>query len=248
MPITATLAMVASASMAGVPLLNGFLSKEMFFAETVFIQATRLVRMWPARRRHRGRHVQRGLFAALHARRVLRPARHRPAPARRTNRRTGCACRSSCWCWPAWWWASSRPGRSARCWPPRRARGGRRTARVQPGGLARLQPPLVMSLVAHGRRRRCCTCCCAAQRALRPHRRTAADAPLRRQAPLRSAAGAAERWPGAWAGACSARSACSRRCCCWCAPRCWPARCRCGPAACRSATAPNCCRCRRCSS
>ena len=33
MPITATLAMVASAAMAGVPLLNGFISKEMFFAE-----------------------------------------------------------------------------------------------------------------------------------------------------------------------------------------------------------------------
>ena len=40
MPYTATLAMVASASMAGVPLLNGFLSKEMFFAETVFINST----------------------------------------------------------------------------------------------------------------------------------------------------------------------------------------------------------------
>ncbi|WP_458374998.1 monovalent cation/H+ antiporter subunit A [Pseudomonas pergaminensis] len=39
-PFTATLAMVASASMAGVPLLNGFLSKEMFFAETVFITST----------------------------------------------------------------------------------------------------------------------------------------------------------------------------------------------------------------
>ncbi|MFC0284639.1 monovalent cation/H+ antiporter subunit A [Camelimonas abortus] len=35
MPITATLAIVAAAAMAGVPLLNGFLSKEMFFAETV---------------------------------------------------------------------------------------------------------------------------------------------------------------------------------------------------------------------
>jgi multicomponent K+:H+ antiporter subunit A len=34
MPITAALATVAAASMAGVPLLNGFLSKEMFFAET----------------------------------------------------------------------------------------------------------------------------------------------------------------------------------------------------------------------
>ncbi|MDX1634223.1 MAG: monovalent cation/H+ antiporter subunit A [Marinobacter sp.] len=35
MPHTATLAMVAAASMAGVPLLNGFLSKEMFFAEAL---------------------------------------------------------------------------------------------------------------------------------------------------------------------------------------------------------------------
>jgi multicomponent K+:H+ antiporter subunit A len=39
MPITGTLAMVASAAMAGVPLLNGFLSKEMFFAETVYISS-----------------------------------------------------------------------------------------------------------------------------------------------------------------------------------------------------------------
>lgn len=37
MPLTATLAMVSAAAMAGVPLLNGFISKEMFFAETVFI-------------------------------------------------------------------------------------------------------------------------------------------------------------------------------------------------------------------
>ncbi|MDD5389087.1 MAG: monovalent cation/H+ antiporter subunit A [Gallionellaceae bacterium] len=35
MPYTATLAMVAAAAMAGVPLVNGFLSKEMFFAEAV---------------------------------------------------------------------------------------------------------------------------------------------------------------------------------------------------------------------
>ncbi len=39
MPITATLAVVAAAAMAGVPLLNGFLSKEMFFAETVLASA-----------------------------------------------------------------------------------------------------------------------------------------------------------------------------------------------------------------
>jgi len=35
MPVTGLLAIVASAAMAGVPLLNGFLSKEMFFAETL---------------------------------------------------------------------------------------------------------------------------------------------------------------------------------------------------------------------
>ncbi len=34
MPFTAALAIIASAAMAGVPLLNGFLSKEMFFTET----------------------------------------------------------------------------------------------------------------------------------------------------------------------------------------------------------------------
>jgi multicomponent K+:H+ antiporter subunit A len=43
MPITATLAMVASASMAGVPLMNGFLSKEMFFMEAVTVDSHRLI-------------------------------------------------------------------------------------------------------------------------------------------------------------------------------------------------------------
>ncbi len=38
MPYTAVLAMVAAAAMAGVPLLNGFLSKEMFFVETLELQ------------------------------------------------------------------------------------------------------------------------------------------------------------------------------------------------------------------
>ena len=40
MPYTATLAIVASGAMAGVPLLNGFLSKEMFFAETLQVGGT----------------------------------------------------------------------------------------------------------------------------------------------------------------------------------------------------------------
>jgi multicomponent K+:H+ antiporter subunit A len=43
MPITGTLALVATAAMAGVPLLNGFLSKEMFFAETVLLETEPLV-------------------------------------------------------------------------------------------------------------------------------------------------------------------------------------------------------------
>ncbi len=43
MPITSTLALVATAAMAGVPLLNGFLSKEMFFSEAVFVDAVPFV-------------------------------------------------------------------------------------------------------------------------------------------------------------------------------------------------------------
>ena len=40
MPITATVATVAAAAMAGVPLLNGFLSKEMFFEESIIAGST----------------------------------------------------------------------------------------------------------------------------------------------------------------------------------------------------------------
>jgi multicomponent K+:H+ antiporter subunit A len=43
MPITAVLAIVASLAMAGVPLFNGFLSKEMFFAEIVAKEGGRLM-------------------------------------------------------------------------------------------------------------------------------------------------------------------------------------------------------------
>jgi multicomponent K+:H+ antiporter subunit A len=43
MPHTATLAMVAVASMAGVPLFNGFLSKEMFFAEAIALHDLKLL-------------------------------------------------------------------------------------------------------------------------------------------------------------------------------------------------------------
>ncbi|MDO4637814.1 MAG: monovalent cation/H+ antiporter subunit A [Lautropia sp.] len=43
MPVTGALAFVASAAMAGVPLLNGFLSKEMFFAATISLKSSHLV-------------------------------------------------------------------------------------------------------------------------------------------------------------------------------------------------------------
>lgn len=45
MPVTATVAIVAAAAMAGVPLLNGFLSKEMFFAETLAIEGHPIARL-----------------------------------------------------------------------------------------------------------------------------------------------------------------------------------------------------------
>ena len=45
MPVTATLAIVAAAAMAGVPLLNGFLSKEMFFAETLQLESHRVLQI-----------------------------------------------------------------------------------------------------------------------------------------------------------------------------------------------------------
>src|SRR6185437_10060335 len=48
MPITATLALVAGAAMAGVPLLNGFLSKEMFFAEALMMRNGTLLDAVPA--------------------------------------------------------------------------------------------------------------------------------------------------------------------------------------------------------
>ena len=43
MSFASALAMVASGAMAGVPLLNGFLSKEMFFSETIDLQSHHLI-------------------------------------------------------------------------------------------------------------------------------------------------------------------------------------------------------------
>ncbi len=45
MPFTSALAIIAALAMAGVPLLNGFLSKEMFFAQAIEIQGHDLMRL-----------------------------------------------------------------------------------------------------------------------------------------------------------------------------------------------------------
>ncbi len=71
MPWTGALAMVASAAMAGVPLLNGFLSKEMFFGETVASRRAPADRRRVARGRDDRGHLQRRVQRAVHPRRVL---------------------------------------------------------------------------------------------------------------------------------------------------------------------------------
>lgn len=96
-PFTATLAMVASASMAGVPLMNGFLSKEMFFAETVFISSTAWVEATlPVIA------TLAGTFSVAYALRFTVDVFFGPTaqdlPHTPTSRRAGCAHRSNCWC------------------------------------------------------------------------------------------------------------------------------------------------------
>ncbi|KAG0778940.1 hypothetical protein G6F22_010931 [Rhizopus arrhizus] len=124
MPFTSALAIIASLAMAGIPLLNGFLSKEMLFAEAITAGGPGIMRTAPA----------------LRARHLLRPRPARPGPraaraaaldegaggtaggdlhrGRRgpgADRGTGAACRRR---------VDPRPGH----------------ARVQPGRVARLQP------------------------------------------------------------------------------------------------------------
>src|SRR5690625_4367109 len=48
MPITTVLAVVASGAMAVVPLLNGFISKEMFFSETIFVNKNLFTDLLPS--------------------------------------------------------------------------------------------------------------------------------------------------------------------------------------------------------
>ena len=88
MPITATLAIVASAAMAGVPLLNGFLSKEMFFAEAAeYHDGSLLDRSMPWIA------LVASIFAVAYSLRFIHsvffgPLADRPAAASRTSRRS----------------------------------------------------------------------------------------------------------------------------------------------------------------
>ena len=138
--------------MAGVPLLNGFLSKEMFFAETVVDRRrSPLVESALPLRRDAGRRLQRRLFAALHPRRVLRPAADATCRAAARAAALDARCRSRCWCWPAWW-SASLPGAVGRPVPGRRRRVPvARRARLPAYSLAvwhGFTPPLLMSLIA----------------------------------------------------------------------------------------------------
>jgi multicomponent K+:H+ antiporter subunit A len=114
MPITAMLAMVAAAAMAGVPLLNGFLSKEMFFAEALVVEGPLpwLDRALPYLA------IVAGAFSVTYSIRFIHGVFFGPDPstcrARRRSLRAGCARRSSSSCWCAWSWACSRRSRSAR--------------------------------------------------------------------------------------------------------------------------------------
>ena len=143
MPVSGTLAMVAAAAMAGVPLLNGFMSKEMFFAETFHLAVLGpfawFLPVAATDRRHPGRR----LFGPFHPRCLLQRRAGQPAevPAARGA--------------PLHDPAGGGPGRPV---PDRRGlshphgrplpgpglgrRAQRAIAGLQPGGLARFQRPL----------------------------------------------------------------------------------------------------------
>ena len=108
MPITGALAIVASAAMAGVPLLNGFLSKEMFFAETLFIDAAPRDRVAGPGGRDAGRACSASPTACASSTTCSSTASPSTCRGRRTSRRAGCACRSRCWSSPASWSACCR--------------------------------------------------------------------------------------------------------------------------------------------
>jgi multicomponent K+:H+ antiporter subunit A len=128
MPITATLAMVASARDGGraaaqrLPVQGDVLHRDRVRGRHALVRAF----MLPIAA------TLAGMFSVAYSLRFTVDVFFGPPatdlPRSRTSRRTGCACRSSCWCWCAWWWACCLPGRWADFWMPRTAGGGRRAA------------------------------------------------------------------------------------------------------------------------
>ena len=112
----------------------------------------------------------------------------------------GCASRSRSSCSPASWSACCRRRRSGPSWTSPSARcSARRRARLQPGGLARLQPAAGDEPRRAGRRRRCSTCCCSGSCAAAIDG-PAADPPARGAAHLRADDGVPLLAPRATAG------------------------------------------------
>jgi multicomponent K+:H+ antiporter subunit A len=98
MPFTARLALVAAAAMAGVPLLNGFISKEMFFTEALTAFHSRFDR-WCRSCPYAA--TLAGIFAVTYSLRFIHGAFFGPdtddLPRTRTSRRNSCASRSRSW-------------------------------------------------------------------------------------------------------------------------------------------------------
>ena len=226
MPITATLAMVAAAAMAGVPLLNGFLSKEMFFAETVEIHdqlAASTSRCpisprWPACSASPIRCASSTTCSSARRRRDLpRDAARAAALDARS--------RSSFWCWPASS-SASLPALTDRALPRHggacRSSAPRRPSTAWRSGTASTLP-LLMSVIA------LVGGVVALPGAAALSAAAAIEGPplLRRlegPAHLRARARHAVLATGARRSSdCSARGACSRSCGCWsCVARRWP--------------------------
>ena len=105
----------------GVPLLNGFISKEMFFAETTFVSGD-----WTTRVGLPLAATVAGAFSVAYSLRFILQVFFGPPatdlPRARTSRRAGCCFPARCWCSCACWSACSRRTPWVRSWPrPRRA-------------------------------------------------------------------------------------------------------------------------------
>ena len=149
MPITATLAMVASAAMAGVPLLNGFLSKEMFFAEAIETHVRSVLDTalpYVA--------ALASAFAVAYSLRFIHGVFFGPPPTDLPRDAARAAAldaraRSSSWCWPASWSASSRRRPSGpSCARPCASVLGARTPDYSLAVWHGFNLPLLMSLLA----------------------------------------------------------------------------------------------------